>query len=254
MELINRKETLYRISPDQERTKDQIINYKFNQVLKLSHIPEHWENRAFADFNNTELKETADKLKAWDFKTPNIGSILSPMNGIGKTHLATCIFKKYIFEKVTAGFVSYFECDKYINAEDPGKYGHNERDEIMENFLDRNFADSCLFLSEKKLALTIQETFNDKKSGTSQLEILESYCKLDFLVIDDCFSMKENEFARQNIFYIIDERGEWKNKPTFVTSNLSLKDISGIDTRIADRLRSSLLFQITDQKINSFRK
>lgn len=245
MELINQKETLYRISPDKEVTKDQLINWKYNESLN---IPEHWHDRTFSNFKNTSLSEASEKLKSWDFIKPNISSILSPMNGIGKTHLATCIYKKYIYEKIAAGFSNYFEKENYIDSSDYAK------SETVRSFLDRKFNEGCSFLSEKKLSLTIQKTFNDKKSGTSQLDILESYCRLDLLVIDDCFSMKENDFTRQNIFYIIDERTEWQNKPTFITSNLTLKDIAEIDTRIADRLRSPLLFQFAEEKIKSFRK
>ena len=236
MELLNKEETLYRISDKQERTKKDILAYKLNRSLK--DIPADWHNRTFADFDNTELKQTADKLKQWDFKNPNTAGIISQMNGIGKTHLATCIYKKYIYENFEKQF------DKIV-------IDHSE--DVLDNLQDWiywNHDFNILFLSEKKLALIIQETFNQKSK--TQLDVLEYYCNLDFLIIDDCFAMKQNEFARQNIFYIIDERTEWKNKPTFITSNLSLSEIADIDTRIADRIRTSYLFQIKD-KINSFR-
>ena len=240
MELLNQDETLYKISETEFRTKEDLVNSKFS-LTKLDINP-LWKDRMFKDFDKTILKETAQKLKDWDFVTPNIASILSTQNGIGKTHLATCIFKKYVHKLISESFDALFnlntddteELTKWFNGD--YRYQTNRKYE---------------FLSEKKLALTIQETFNNKKS--SQLEILEYYCKLDFLIIDDCFSMKQNEFARQNIFYIIDERAEWNNKPTFITSNLSLTEIADIDTRIADRIRNSMLFQIND-KIESFRK
>ena len=239
MELINRNETLYRISPDKEISREDLIYHKYLQ--SLDEIPEHWRERKFADFDNTDLKDIAEKLKQWDFVTPSSASILSPMNGIGKTHLATCILKKFIFSKVERSFDRFIELagDSFID---------------INNWVTEKLNVKCLFLSEKKLGLMIQDSFKKDKLGSSQLEILESYCKLDFLVIDDCFAMSENEFERKNIFYIIDERIEWGNKPTLITSNLNLKAISGIDTRIADRLRSPLLFQLTDETINSFRK
>ncbi|MBK9334992.1 MAG: hypothetical protein IPM96_21965 [Ignavibacteria bacterium] len=149
--------------------------------------------------------------------------------------------KKFIFSKIEKSF------DKFIELAGSSYYDIND-------WLSEKLNLKCLFLSEKKLGLMIQDSFRKEKNGISQIEILESYCKLDFLVIDDCFAMSENEFERKNIFYIIDERIEWGNKPTFITSNLTLKDIAGIDTRIADRLRSPLMFQLTDEKIKSFRK
>lgn len=240
MELLNKEETLYKTSETEFRSRDEIINSKFLMTeLKINPL---WKNRTFKDFDNTVLKDTAAKLKEWDFINPNVSSILSTQNGIGKTHLATCIYKKFVHKLISEQFDSTFKPEI------------DQVDELLKWFnADFNYQ-TCKkfeFLSEKKLALTIQESFNNK--NTSQLEILEYYCKLDFLVIDDCFSMKQNEFARQNIFYIIDERAEWNNKPTFITSNLSLKEIADIDTRIADRIRNSMLFQITD-KIESYRK
>lgn len=240
MELLNQEEILYKTSDNEFRSKEEIINSKFS--MTRININPAWRTRTFKDFDNTDLKSVAAKLKEWDFVSPNISSILSIQNGIGKTHLATCVYKKFIYNLICEQFDNYFK---------PGK---DRVDELLkwfnEDFNNQTYK-KYEFLSEKKLALMIQDSFRDKQ--TSQLEILEHYCKLDFLVIDDCFSMKQNEFARQNIFYIIDERAEWNNKPTFITSNLSLTEIADIDTRIADRIRNSMMFQVTD-KIDSFRK
>ena len=240
MELLNQQEeTLYKISDTESRSKSAIMNFKLEKSLYT--IPENWRSRKFTDVKDSIMKPISDKLKEWDFKKPTIAGIISVQNGIGKTHLATCVWKKYIH--------SYIEdkMEYYINK-------YNEGDEFaIREFLssDLRLNEKFLFLSEKKLALTIQETFNSKSK--SQLEAIEYYCNLDFLIIDDCFAMKQNDFARQNIFYIIDERSEWKNKPTFLTSNLSMKEIADIDTRIADRIRTSMLFEIKD-KVKSYRE
>jgi DNA replication protein DnaC len=240
MELLNPEETLYRISETESRTKKELVNSKFART-KLN-INTAWNDRTFKDFDNTPMQPIADKLKDWDFANPNIASILSMQNGIGKTHLATCLYKKYIHNLISDSFDLHFKI--YVDDIDENTRWFNAD---MQYLTSKRFE----FLSEKKLSLLIQESFNNKQS--SQLDILERYCKLDFLIIDDCFAMKQNEFARQNIFYIIDERCEWNNKPTFITSNLSLTEIADIDTRIADRIRNSMMFQITD-KIESYRK
>lgn len=241
MELLNNKEEiLYKISDEQFRTKEQIISYKLQS--SLNDIPADWRNRKFSDFDNTALKDYAGKLKHWDFKVPAVAGIISEMNGIGKTHLATCVYKKYIYEKLSNEF------DRIIPL-----YEDSNNKELLDWINNTPESNNYSFLSEKKLALIIQDTFNNKKANQTQLSILEYYCDLSFLIIDDCFSLKQNEFARQNIFYIIDERAEWNNKPTFVTSNLNLSEIADIDTRIADRIRTSLLFQ-PREKIKSFRE
>jgi DNA replication protein DnaC len=236
MELLKQEETLYRISETESRSKEDLVNTKFTMTsLDLNPL---WKNRAFKDFDNTPMQAIAQKLKAWDFVNPNISCILSTQNGIGKTHLATCLYKKYVHKLIGESFDSVAQDLEELTI-------------WFNNVFKYQTYKKYEFLSVKKLSLLIQETFNNKNS--SQLEVLEYYCKLDFLIIDDCFSMKQNDFARQNIFYIIDERCEWNNKPTFITSNLSLSEIADIDTRIADRIRNSMMFQVND-KVESFRK
>ena len=245
MELLYQEEILYKISDNQSLTKKEICASKlFNSI---NDIPEQWRSRKFEDFTNPVMKIISDKLIQWDFITPVISGIISSQNGIGKTHLATCIYKKYIFNQIEKSFDKTIENISEDYIADEIKNWFNRGSGGYEDIRTR----MGMFLSEKKLALQIQESFNNKSS--SQLEILESYCKTDFLVIDDLFSLKQNEFARQNIFYIIDERSDWHSKPTFITSNLSLSEIADIDTRIADRIRNSMLFQVTE-KVESFRK
>ena len=236
----------YKISAEQSLSREELINLKLYK--ELTDIPENWWHRKLADLKGEYVKEIIDKLINWDYCNPIITSIISKNNGIGKTHIASCIYKKFIHQKLGIEF------DKLISGmaeQDPDI--PNER--IINWITGGNFYSDkkpkWKFLSEKVLALQIQESFNSKTE--SQLDILNSYCNLEFLVIDDMFSMKQNEFARQNIFYIIDERCEWKQKPTFITSNLSLKEIAEIDTRIADRIRNKMLFNITDV-VDSYRK
>jgi len=236
MELLQQEETLYKISSNEERGKSAILSFKLNR--SLTDLNEKWIDRKFSDFakSTDELKSYVEKLKQWDFKEPNLAGIISVQNGIGKTHLATCVYKKFIysdlelrFDRVCSDEIALIE---WINKDyDTGK---------------------IIFESEKRMIVQIQDSFNDKKYD-SQKKILEKYSNADFLIIDDMFSLRQNEFARQQVFYIIDERAEWKNKPTFITSNLSLSEIADIDTRIADRIRNSMLFQVKE-KMESFRK
>ena len=153
MELLNQQEeTLYKISDTDSRSKSAIMNFKLEKSLFT--IPENWRSRKFTDIKDSVMKPISENLKEWDFKTPTIAGIISVQNGIGKTHLATCVWKKYIH--------SYIEnkIDYYINK-------YNEGDEYaIREFLssDLRLNEKLLFLSEKKLALTIQETFNSKSN------------------------------------------------------------------------------------------
>lgn len=251
MELLNQEETLYRISEDEgyRMSKRDICLSKMPNYL--TEIPEQWHSRKFEDITNPVMKPIADKLLTWNFQNPVCAGIISPQNGIGKTHLATCVFKKFIYEDIGKEFDRITEDYSEDNYGRLGSWVMGTGRRVFNHFDEPLKPTKYMFLSEKKLALQIQESFNQKT--VSQLEILESYTKAEFLVIDDLFSLRANEFARQNLFYIIDERTDWNGKPTFITSNLSLPEIADIDTRIADRVRNSMLFQVYD-KIDSFRR
>ena len=203
--------------------KQKILNETVNYFLKL---PNYFKEKTAEQL---EIKSTAyniyEKVKDWDYKEPPIISILSTSNGCGKTFLAILLFKKYLYD--------------YFNN------NYNEIEEEIKNngiYLQNITPPQVKFLSEKKLYYDIMETY-DKKEKTEK-EILDEYSNLDFLVIDDLFSTKENDFARRIIFYIIDERVEWKHKPTVITSNYLLKGIQNIDSRISGRLENKYCFEI----------
>lgn len=247
MELINKDqqpERLYKINANESYSRNRIINHKVNNAMRF--LPEHWRNRNFSMIDNPILKTICEKLEKWDFQNPIISSIISKQNGIGKSFIAICLIRKYFTELITKDFDENFtewseERDKYAYLDD----GTHTTLEYLKKRVN--------ILNDKKMNLEIQETFSKKNSDRSQLNILDEYCNYRFLVIDDMFSNRTNEFARQNLLYVIDERTEFRNLPTFITSNLTLDEIADIDTRIADRINNSMLFQI-DKPIESYRK
>lgn len=247
MELLKQdKEKLYRINADESYTRERIINHKVNEAMRI--LPEHWRNRNFNMIDNAILKVICEKLIKWDFKTPIVSSIISKQNGIGKSFISICLIRKYFKDIITPDFDNKFvEWDE----KQEGAYGYMDgRPGVFMKFF---YGNEVAILDDKKMNLEIQETFSRKKSETSQKAILDKFVSYKFLVIDDMFSNRTNDFARQNILYILDQRIEFCNKPTFITSNLTLDEIADIDTRIADRINNSMLFQI-DKPIESYRK
>lgn len=247
MELLKKeKEKLYRINADESYTRERIINHKVNDAMRI--LPEHWRNRNFSMIDNPILKVICEKLIKWDFKTPIVSSIISKQNGIGKSFISTCLIRKYFQDIISPDFDNKFvEWNENLD----GMYSY--MDGTPDIFMRFYYGNEVGILDDKKMNLEIQETFNRKKSELSQKAILDKFVSYKFLVIDDMFSNRTNDFARQNILYILDQRIEFYNKPTFITSNLTLEEIADIDTRIADRINNSMLFQI-DKPIESYRK
>lgn len=247
MELVSEQtEKLYRINKDEYYSRERIINHKVKEAMKI--LPEHWRSRNFEMITNPILKVITEKLMKWNFENPIVSSIISKQNGIGKSFIATCMIRKYFYDVISLEFDNHF-VEWNENEEGMYYYGYNGVLTFMQSTYDHHVK----ILDDKKMNLEIQETFNRKKSETTQKSILDNFVKYKFLVIDDMFSNRTNEFARQNILYVLDERIEYENKPTFITSNLTLSEIADIDTRIADRINNSMLFQI-DKEIESHRK
>jgi len=166
--------------------------------------------------------EMVDKIFNWDFKNPSCVALLSDYNGNGKTHIAVCLMKKYIADQVK--LFEETQQDKYL-------YG-----------LER-----VKFKKAYDIELEILSSFK-KESTVSEEAIIEKYCELDFLVIDDMFE-KESEFVRHVMLMLVDKRIDWLCKPTVITSNKTFNEINEkIDSRIASRIDNELLFQIATQK------
>ena len=179
--------------------------------------------------------QMVEKIFSWDFKNPASITILSKANGCGKSHIAVCLLKKYIHEKYTQYKSDIEEEDENLRKE----LEHKAKVEFEKSF------SSIVFKKESLLYYEILATFK-KDSKRTEEDIINEYSNLEFLVIDDLFSTRENEFARRVIFSIVDLRIDWLNKPTVITSNKILDDIDDIDSRIASRIDNNFLFQISE--------
>jgi len=202
------------INPEEEEERCKSFN------LITREIAEKWLKKTFDQLSGDQLlgeqfKPIIELLRNWDFKTPEIVSIISAQNGIGKTHLAVCLFKRYCWE---------------------------------------NYKDTtrCYFRRERQILSEIQSCYRDN-STISEEEVLYKYVHCKFLAIDDFFSDRTNEFARRTMLHILDMRSEWHGYPTVLTSNLSLEEISQIDTRIASRINNSMRIEIASP-MNDFRQ
>lgn len=102
------------------------------------------------------------------------------------------------------------------------------------------------FIPERTLLMEYRESLNFKSNKTES-DIIREYSRYDLLCIDDIFSSREGgncEQARSVLLAILDERTTNTMKPTILTSNLTIEEIANIDTRLASRMRNSMLIEI----------
>lgn len=100
------------------------------------------------------------------------------------------------------------------------------------------------FITVPDLLNNIRASFHNRKSEDEYDEVkFLSYAP--FLFLDDLGAEKSSEWATSTIYSIIDARYR-EELPTIVTTNLSLPEISEkLDPRIASRLSSGKIIQLT---------
>lgn len=187
------------------------IDSQIDQILKEQFIPERWRKVRLSQLKGKIVEIIKQsKISEIEIDSPNrLIAILSKSNGIGKTHLAMCIYRKYLFEQLQKG------------ADIKWRKG--------------------LFAKEYQLLSEISSQYESKKSDR---DVIQKYVNLPFLAIDDLFADRINEFSRRIMLNLIDERCDWHGRPTVITSNLTLDQIAEIDTRIASRLQSDVCIEL----------
>lgn len=259
----------------QYKTTDIIAKSVANYSLTV--MPERFTSHRLKDFAMIDvMHDIATQLNEWNFTNPLVATIVGRKSGTGKTHMATATVNKFIRNYVTESFTNVLNNymdditgdDCTVEQTPHHTWTFNEAEhisvmmDICNDFISgavpktnsqiwhyvngkrsRRIFPYVQILSAKKLSYMVQQSFKDS-SHNMPLDILESFTNSDMLLIDDMFSMKTTDFDRQNFYFILDERLEWKHVPTIITSNLSLTDIADIDTRLADRMSNDMCFEI----------
>ena len=159
-----------------------------------------------------------DKLKniLMDVVNNPTDVILTGNAGTGKTHLAVSLFREWVRNQTIRTVV---ESDDYT---------------IRKN---------ALFITVPDLLLKIRGVFNEK-SETTELDLVERYARIGYLLLDDLGAEKTTEWSITTLYTIIDRRYR-ENLITIVTTNLTIDQIGQqISERIASRLSSGKVIKI----------
>lgn len=193
------------------------------QIAIWLKVPEHWALKKFEHLKG-EVETIVKELQKVEVDKPyRLICLAGKQNGIGKTHLAVCLFKKFIFERVTKILTER-------QKEDP---------DITVN--DLKLGGLGIFAKEYQILSNVINNYEHTKSDS---KAIYEYVSTPLLVIDDLFSNRTNDFARRIMLNLIDERCDWHGYPTVITTNLSLEEIGEIDSRIASRLQSDIFYLI----------
>lgn len=96
---------------------------------------------------------------------------------------------------------------------------------------------SPLFCRAADLYLEIRNSYGAREDDPNEKEIMEGYCEVSLLVLDDIGSGSLSDHERAVMLNLLDRRGNAR-LPTIVTTNMSLEEIGAkMDERIASRLK-----------------
>lgn len=187
--------------------------------MRRSGLPEKWIQKRFKDLKGNEnYLKVIQQIKDWDFKTPAVITMLSKSNGVGKTHVGVCLLRKFIYSYLKSIIENRPETDP------------------------NNITFPNYFIYDSTLYRRVQESYRDRSPET-ETQIINELVNKPFLILDDLFSARDNEFARKVILDIINLRVDWHNRPTFITSNKTRQEIKEIDPRIDSRLSNGLVIE-----------
>ncbi len=171
--------------------------------VKECNVPE-----IFIDAKETDMpKEIADTLKS------SQSYYITGDVGVGKTHLAVALIRKYI---------------SYIKP-----YYDDQRKEYL---YDVKIMDMPIFIEVPELLLRIRDTYNDDAEETEK-DIIDHYTKTPLLVLDDLGTEKASDFSTLMLYLIINRRCS-NELTTIITSNLTLDEINDrLSERISSRIK-----------------
>lgn len=221
--------------------KNELINHTYSN-FNFNDLPKKLINASFDDINPV-FNEIKSNLLNWDYYNPCICSFLSNKNGIGKSYLSVCLYKKFIFDFISS----------YINKADIDEFQLEEILFRINNGANHIFPlPKVLYVPERLILLKIRQSYDNHSE--SELDILSYYCNLDLLVIDDMFATSYNDFSSSMMYSILDERSEWKAKPTIINSNFTSEQIFKINSRIESRINNNFMFEFVSDKFKDLRK
>jgi len=153
------------------------------------------------------------KKACWQITKRPADLFLTGNPGTGKTHLVAGIVRKLIGDG---------EIFKITNPNRP----------------------TAIFKTVPDLLLHVRATYG-KREGKDEGGIVDTLSTVPILILDDLGAEKPSEWAVSTLYSIIDERYR-EERPTIVTSNLSLSQIaSQLHERIASRLSAGKIVKLT---------
>jgi len=100
----------------------------------------------------------------------------------------------------------------------------------------KDYGKTVKFVNVPELLLEIRSTFN-LQSETTEKDVVNKYCKSEYLFLDDLGVEKITDFSLQAIYLILDRREKEGKRKVFITSEKSIKEIAiNLNDRIASRI------------------
>ena len=94
---------------------------------------------------------------------------------------------------------------------------------ILTHCLTLNYGFNVRYINSVDLINEIKDSFNTSTKITTK-EVLERYCKSDFMFIDDIDKLNPTDYARELVYSIVNIRYE-KELPIVISFNSSIEEL-----------------------------
>lgn len=118
---------------------------------------------------------------------------------------------------------------------------------ILCRALAKDYLFKCQFVNVVDFMNEIKNTFSNSNDKTAK-QILDGYCKSEFLFLDDIDKIKPTEYAKEVIYSLVNYRTEYE-LPTVISANHTPEEL---DSNYFDEAIISRLADINNSKIIQF--
>ena len=103
------------------------------------------------------------------------------------------------------------------------------------------------FIKSAEILMLLRESYGPRATSTES-EVIRKFQGIGLLVIDDLGAERVSDWSLSSLYLILDHRMQ-RRKPTILSTNMDLKQLDQMDSRIASRLGGMHLVKLKGQDL-----
>jgi len=182
--------------------------------LRHRGVPERFVGATPNLFDAMQMREILPLVEQLDLN----GVFISGAVGTGKTFVAATLF----LEWARRGLADEVWKQAYVVRGDPMR---------------RRFCASARFINVPDMLIKVRGDFSRKTKSNPEPEVVRHLSRMGLLVLDDLGAEQGTDWAFSFLYSVVNNRYN-AEKPTIITSNLTLPELMKVDQRLGSRMAS----------------